>query len=181
MDGLWKVVVITIILAIIAGAVVLILNPSHPTPVVITPGTEKTKNRIGIFGAVQTPGFYEYEGYIRIEDAVNLAGGMSEEADIVNGNLSKWVEDGETIIIPTLGEIQPTLTVPPSNEEKIDLNHATAEELMKLPGIGEKRAADIIRMREQKGSFNSIEELLEINGISEKLLNSIYDQLILTE
>lgn len=178
MDGLRKLGVITLLLIIIAGLVLLILNPVKPTEIVITPGSDSREYRFGIFGAVREPGYYSAEGPIRIEEAVGIAGGTEENADIANANLAKWIGDGETVIIPTKGAIQPTLT--PIAEELliVDLNHAGADELMKLPGIGEKRAENIIRLREQKGGFSSKEEILEISGISERLLESIYDQII---
>ena len=58
------------------------------------------------------------------------------------------------------------------------MNTADKNELMSLPGIGEKRAAEIMKLRENKGKITYKEELLEIQGISEKLLESIYDRLI---
>ena len=134
--------------------------------------------RFGIFGAVRVPGYYSADGPIRIGEAVDMAGGTAEDADTANAHLAKWIEDGETIIIPTAGSVQPTITPVGKESVIVDLNHAGLEELMKLPGIGEKRASDIIRLREQKGGFSSKEEILEISGISEKLLESIYDQLI---
>ena len=107
-----------------------------------------------------------------------MAGGLEENADAESAHLAKWIDDGETVIIPTLGVIRPTLT--PLAEEKIliDLNSATRAELMSLPGIGEKRAGDILALREQKGAFTAKEDLLEISGISERLLESIYDLII---
>ena len=178
MDRLWKITYVTLILAIIAGAVMLILNPRKTTEIKVKEGYTNTENRFGIFGAVHQPGYYSSSEMIRIDDAVRIAGGLTNDADVMNAHLSKWVDDGETIIIPTAGAVQPTLTPIIEGEEKVDLNSADMSELMKLPGIGEKRAGDIIRLREEKGGFSSREEILEISGISEKLLESIYDRLI---
>ena len=178
MDGFRKLAVITLLLIIIAGFIVLILNPVRPTEIIITPGSGIRDYRFGIFGAVRVPGYYSAEGPIRIEDAVEIAGGASDEADIANAHLAKWIEEGETIIIPTAGPLQPTLTPVGNDLVIVDLNHADLTELMKLPGIGEKRANDIIHLREQKGGFSAKEDILEISGISERLLESIYDQII---
>ena len=156
----------------------MIIEPRSSVPIEITPGNTGIKNKIGIYGAVKTPGIYEYEGSIRVEDAAAMAGGFTNDADLAFANLSEWVEDGETILIPTSGLPEPTLTIQPSDERKINLNTADKYELMSLPGIGEKRAAEIIKLRENKGKITSKEELLEIQGISEKLLESIYDRLI---
>ena len=59
----------------------------------------------------------------------------------------------------------------------VDINNAGAEELMKLEGIGEKRAADIINYREREGGFNSIEELMNVSGIKEAVFNRIKDKI----
>ena len=59
--------------------------------------------------------------------------------------------------------------------EKLDLNRASAEELRKLPGIGEKLSGAIVARREELGPFQSVEELLQIPGIGEKRLAAIRD------
>ena len=178
MDGLLKLIIVVLVLAIAAGLTILILNPQETTPIEITPGIENPENKLGIYGAVKTPGIYVYHGNIRIEDAVEMAGGFSENADPSRSNLAKWIDDGETIIIPTAGSIQPTLTKQAPGTAKINLNTASKAELMTLPGIGEKRASDIIELREQKGKFEKPEDILQINGISEKILENIYDMII---
>ena len=57
--------------------------------------------------------------------------------------------------------------------ETLDLNSASAEELRKLPGIGEKLAAAVVDYLEEHGPFQSVEELLEVPGIGEKRLDAI--------
>ncbi len=59
--------------------------------------------------------------------------------------------------------------------EKLDLNSATAEELQKLPGIGEKLARAIVDFREQNGPYQTVEDLLQVPGIGEKRLAAIRD------
>lgn len=133
-----------------------------------------------IYGAVNEPGMYSSQQELRIATAAVLAGGLREDADLQGANLSGWIRDGDTIVIPTIGAAQSTLT-PMPNEALIDLNTATAEELMELPGIGEKKATDIIALREAKHGFRSADELLEINGISENILSRFYDRLVVSE
>ncbi len=178
MEDIWRSVIIILVIVILIGAAVLILERDTAFEVSITPGTDIRENKMGVFGAVKKPGYYTYKGNIRIGDAAEIAGGLDEQADVERANLAKWVEDGETIIIPTAGTSQPTLTPVAEDKEKIDLNSADISELMKLPGIGKKRAEDIINLREKKGRFTTKEELLEISGISENLLKKIYDRLI---
>lgn len=178
MEWIWRIIIITLILAVVAGLAVLILDPNTPTPIEVTVDQDPMARQVGVYGAVRTPGVYEYEGNIRVENAVELAGGLAENADSQNAGLARWVDDGETVIIPTLGSPQATLTPAVNAADKIDLNTADKAELMTLPGIGEKRADDIIHLREQKGRFSSPDELLEITGIGEKMLESIYDLII---
>lgn len=181
MSSFWKAIFIAVILVIISGAVILISNPRKLTEIKISPGNKQNTIKYSIYGAVENPGTYSSEDPIRIEEAAETAGGMTEDADPEFANLAKWIHDGETVIIPTKGAISPTLTPAVEEEDLIDLNSADLQELMKLPGIGEKRAAEIIRLREEKGGFKSKEDILEISGISEKLLESIYDRLIIRQ
>ncbi len=58
-------------------------------------------------------------------------------------------------------------------DTRLDLNRATADELMSLPGIGEVRAGRIIAYREKVGGFDTAEELTEVNGIGEKKLAAL--------
>lgn len=156
----------------------LIINPQSSIPIQITPGSGSRESQVAIYGAVKTPGIYRFSGDLRIGDIVEMAGGLEENADEIHANLPGWTNDGETIIIPTKGVFQPTLTLPVSENEKININSADKAELMKLEGIGEKRAGDIIELRNEMGGFNSPEDILKIPGISEKLLDNIYDRII---
>ena len=117
----------------------MIFSPEKTTEIVITPGTDGNNCKFGIFGAVNEPGYYSSDKPLRIEEAVGLAGGLAENADPVNAHLAKWIEDGETVVIPTAGAEEPTLTPAADGFEKVDLNNASLKELMSLPGIGEKR------------------------------------------
>lgn len=66
-----------------------------------------------------------------------------------------------------------------SGVDKVNINTATAEELMVLPGIGEKRAMDIVSWREQHGFFESAEALTAISGIGAKTIENIAQYIIL--
>lgn len=66
-------------------------------------------------------------------------------------------------------------------EDKININSASASELMRISGIGEKRAADIIAYREERGGFSSIEEIMNISGIGEKTFQEIKNQITVDE
>ena len=59
--------------------------------------------------------------------------------------------------------------------EVIDINSAPVEDLQRLPGIGEKRAQAIVAWREEHGPFQSVDELIQVSGIGEKLLAGLRD------
>ncbi len=59
-----------------------------------------------------------------------------------------------------------------------NLNEATVEQLQSLPGIGATIANRIIKRREEIGSFISVEQLLEVKGVSQKTYRQIYFRLM---
>ncbi|WP_297212305.1 ComEA family DNA-binding protein [uncultured Flavonifractor sp.] len=77
------------------------------------------------------------------------------------------------------------LTPPPAGQSAgtglVDLNTATAEELMSLPGIGEKRAAAIVAYREANGPFRIPEDLTRVDGIGEGILEGLIDQVTVSQ
>ena len=137
---------------------------------------------VDVKGAVKQPGLYQVTTQMRVWDALQLAGGLLEDADERQINFSQKVEDQMVIYVPLAGEvvdqIQPTAEREGEADDKIDLNTADQQRLMTLSGIGEKKAQEIIRYRETNGGFASIEELANIPGIGgktiEKLSTSIY-------
>jgi len=64
---------------------------------------------------------------------------------------------------------------------KVNLNTATVEELQTLPGIGEKRAADIVADREVNGPFRTPEDLVRVKGIGEATLAKLMDSITVSE
>ena len=120
--------------------------------------------KVDIKGAIMFPGIYDINENLLLIDLVNLAGGFREDADISNINLASTLEPNQMIIIPSKEKEESSL---------ININKATKEELMKLPGIGESKAKKIIEYRENNGKFISIEELKKISGISEEVYNQI--------
>ena len=85
----------------------------------------------------------------------------------------------ETVAAPTDTPAAPSAAS--ANTGKVDLNTATAEELMTLPGIGEKRAADIIAYREANGPFRIPEDLTRVSGIGEGILAGLIDQVTVSQ
>lgn len=179
MNDIWRTVIITLVVMTVVGLVLFLSEPQPTQEVVyVTHGKTPLVLRYGIFGAVASPGYYDSGRYLRVGELAELAGGLTDEADPATANLAHWVDDGETVIIPTYSPVMPTMTPLAGSPEKVNLNTADLEELMTLPGIGEKKAADIIEYREEHGGFTSVDELVNISGISERIVSNMYDMLI---
>src|SRR5699024_7327041 len=119
---------------------------------------------IDIKGAVKYPGVYEAEEGMRVIDAIQLAGGITDEGDENQLNLAQKLTDQMVVFVPKAGEqegnqAQWAGSGPAANESKININTADTEELMQLEGIGQKKAEGIIHYREENGSFQTIEEI----------------------
>lgn len=153
--------------------------------------TERTKY-IHICGEVRNPGVYEAKEDTRLNDVVKLAGGLTEQAAADFVNLAERVEDGQQYYIPSKAEMEECshslknpLTEADYKEEKnavseglVNINTATREELMTLPGVGEAKAKAIIDYRENVGRFETIEDITKVNGIKTGLLQKIREQVV---
>lgn len=148
------------------------------------PDTEKTSNTIKVYitGQVRHPGVIEIEEGSRLIDAIELAGGMLDEADKDRINLALKVQDEGMYIIPKIGEeieegfIQNGDTTSADNT-KVNINKASAEELQTLHGIGPAKAKAIIDYRENQGLFKDIEDIKKVSGIGEKTFEQIQDSI----
>lgn len=65
--------------------------------------------------------------------------------------------------------------------ERINLNTASAEDLMRLPGIGKTRAADIVAYRQAKGPFSRLEDIMEVSGIGQKTYEKLAPYICVSE
>lgn len=149
---------------------------------------------VHICGAVKKPGVYSVDSGARIFDLIELSGGLNTEAAGDYINQAQQVTDGQRIYIPTKEEVKalsaanyitgdqsignPSTTdqsAQSSNAttELININTATAEELMSLPGIGQAKADSIISYRSTNGKFQTIEDLMNIPGIKEGLFSKV--------
>lgn len=131
-----------------------------------------------VCGAVQNPGVYELPEGCRVYQAVEMAGGFTEDASLVSVNQAQLLEDGQQVRIPTQeeetagGGSQDTAA-----DQRININSADSAELTRLSGIGESRAMDIISYREQNGPFKSTEEIKNVSGIGDKTYEKIKENI----
>ena len=125
-----------------------------------------------VCGAVEREGVYRLPAGSRIYEAVEMAGGFREDAATAEVNQAEVLQDEARVYVPTFAEV---VAGEAENDGKINLNKATKEELMTLPGVGASRAESIIQYRSENGGFKSIEEIMLISGIKEGLFEKIKD------
>ena len=131
-----------------------------------------------VCGAVRDPGVVEVPEGSRAEEALRLAGGMTEDADPFYVNLAETVTDGQKLYFPTEEEAETLKAVAKAAEEGlVNINTASSEELCTLPGIGASRAADIVRYREQNGAFQTREDIMKVSGIKQNAYDKLCDKI----
>ena len=136
---------------------------------------------VDVKGAVKSPGIYDLPVGSRVHDAVQKAGGLTDEADSKSLNLAQKVSDEALVYVPTKGEeaasqqVASGTTASTSKEKKVNLNKASLEELKQVKGLGGKRAQDIIDHREANGKFKSVDELKKVSGIGAKTIEKLRD------
>lgn len=141
--------------------------------------SEKPKEvYVHIDGEVVNPGLYKLTTDDRVNDLLVLAGGATDKASLKDVNLAKRLEDEMKIYIPSKDEIVSNEVLGQSglssSTGKINLNTASKDELKTLPGIGDSRADEIIRYRENTG-FSKIEDIKNISGIGDKTYEKLKD------
>ena len=159
-------------------------NVLEVTPTNTIEKTEEKNIFVHIAGCVQKEGILELSSNSRIVDAIEKAGGLTQEADLSDINLAYLLEDGMKIYIPNRNERQennknaentektentPSMQIQQTNtkQDVININTATQEELDTLPGIGPATATKIIEYRKEKGKFQKKEEIKEVSGIGD--------------
>lgn len=144
----------------------------------VTEFQEDLRICVYVCGEVANPGVYELESESRIGDALEAAGGMTEEAADTWLNLAEHMRDGQKIEVPSRERAEELAREAEQQEGGlVNLNTATAEQLMSLTGVGQSKAEDILNYREEHGGFQTIEELMQIPGIKERVFEKIKDQI----
>ncbi|WP_418461815.1 helix-hairpin-helix domain-containing protein [Frisingicoccus sp.] len=141
-----------------------------------------------VCGQVRTPGVYSMAKESRLFQAVDMAGGILPEGDLTRINLALSLEDGQKIYIPSKDEAEALSqtemeTEKPENgsrslsDGRVNINRASKEALMTLPGIGEAKADAILAYRQTEGDFESVESLMQVPGIKEGVFAKIKDRI----
>ena len=134
---------------------------------------------VDVGGAVRHPSVVTLSAGSRVRDAIEAAGGLSDDADTTQINQAAPVADGEKVYVPHRGEavVAPTGSGNASqvdgasgsvSDRQVNINTATVSELDELPGIGPAIAQSIVDDREENGAFSSPEDLMRVSGIGEK-------------
>ena len=179
----------------LAGLLLFILRAPSGEPISLQPAPTKEPIAVHIIGAVPRPGLYEFAEGARVQDAIDAAGGLLSSANVASINLAALLEDGQQLDIPYKSGEEPLaedsgggeddLNLPGGTEEPTDtggseddlinINTASLEELDSLPGIGPSIAQRIIDYRDENGPFASIEDLLNVSGIGPSTFDQIKD------
>ena len=146
---------------------------------------------VHVSGAVRNEGIFELQANSRVADAIEKAGGLTEQADTELLNLASKLEDGMKIHVITKEEklnsgvvinqniitTQNKAITNSTQTQKVNINTASQTELETLPGIGPSTALKIINYRNENGKFKSIEEIKEVSGIGDSKYNQIKEMI----
>ncbi len=161
------------------------ITPPQPTPApTAAMAPTAAALRIYVTGAVAHPDVYRLPSGSIVKDAIQAAGGASDEADLGRVNLAQELRDQQQVVVPRAGEadVPPPAGSAPSSRSgevplagKVNINTATAEELETLPGVGAVTAQNIIDYRAAHGPFKSIEGIQQVTGIGAATYQKLKD------
>lgn len=169
---LWFIVALLAAPMLIGAGLLLDDELDGPEPLVIESGALPPADiRVYVTGAVARPGVYPLDDGSRWIDALEAAGGATEEADLNAINLSRRIQDEDQIVVPVFGGA--TAVAGASQGPLVNINAASQSELEDLPGIGEVRAGAIIQSRTTDGPFGAIEDLLAREIVPDSVFEDI--------
>jgi competence protein ComEA len=175
----------------VIGLVLLEVRDSWKAPqIVISDPLPGSVIGVSVAGAVATPGVYLLPADSRVAHLLDAAGGASDDADLTDLSLAARLRDEQQVMVPTLGPataaggqsepegpLNPAIGIAGPVDARLDINTASEEELDGLPGIGPVLARLIVEERERVGQYDSVDELVRIPGISQKMVDELRDQI----
>jgi len=156
--------------AAIAGGVFILLERPQRADITILLPTPTVPGPVQVYvtGAISSPGLYTLPPGSRVDGLLSMAQGPLPDADLSQVNLARPLRDGEHIYVPMQGESPPAGRLDSTSSSLgplVNINSASLEELMTLPGIGQVKAQAILDYRRQNGPFQRTDELLKVPGI----------------
>jgi competence protein ComEA len=154
---------------------VLTVLPPQPTSLP-TPKPTAAPVHCHVIGAVRTPGVYTLPPGALVQDAILVAGGPSDDADLERLNLATVVQDQEQIVVPKRSaalKFDAPGNIVGSDDGLVNVNTADGERLETLPRIGPVLAERIIDYRDQHGPFAAVDDLILVKGIGEATLEQL--------
>jgi competence protein ComEA len=170
----WQLAGALAILVIAAAAFVLWPRPEANVAVpsaISADDTEAAQDHtviVYVSGAVRNPGLYTLLATLRVSDAIVAAGGLTEDADpSCMPNLAAHLKDAKQVAVPFLGHCSKSPNV------KLDINTATWEQLLAVPGMDAQLVDAIIQYREDFGGFVALTELKSGLGLDANTYNEL--------
>lgn len=169
---------------VLGSGLTLALARRDPPPLrVVQPTAVPTPAEVvvQVGGAVASPGVYRLPASARVGDAVEAAGGATQEGDPLALNLAARVRDGQRVDVPERGRAAPRSADEPSAKSlpaqpgKVDLNRADVSQLDTLPGVGPVTARRIVEYRDKVGRFDRVEQLQEARLVNRAVYEQIKD------
>jgi competence protein ComEA len=182
----WLLLLGIVVLVLVAVILIQMLRPSPQPLRLSTPIPLSTEEatptpytlRVYVSGAVRHADVYTLLQDSIVKDAIEAAGGPTEEADLERINLALPVTDGQQVHVPRQGEDNPPVQPPsgqPASGGKVNINTADSAALESLPGVGPSLAQRIIDHRQANGPFERIEDVMEVSGIGEATFEGMQD------
>ncbi len=148
---------------IIVLILVYFLYIKEPEKVYITEECNINEIFVEVKGEVVQNGVFQVKENTRVITVIDLAGGFTDNADVLSVNLSARLHDEDVIVVEAMED---------KSHNFININTATLSELMSLPKLGESKAKAIITYREENGPFKTIEDIMNVPGIGESTFES---------
>jgi competence protein ComEA len=185
----WRLGAGGIVLLVLAGLAVTVVvgilrggGGGEPVPVGTVDTAAQTAEAAVVYvhvaGAVQRPGLYTVPATGRVVDAIAAAGGFAPDAATDGINLARPVQDGEQLVVPVIGAEPPAGAASGTTsggDTRVDVNTADVAELDTLPRVGPAIAERIVAWREENGPFATVDDLLSVPGIGERMLETLRD------
>ena len=167
---------------LLLGIIILIATPLRGEPIELSPSGTPVPIMVYVSGSVESPGVYTLPYGSRTVDAVLAAAGLSTDADTNALNMAKILQDGDRIHVPDIlmdninsdhGNVPDEPELSDTGGPPLNLNNASVDDLVQLPGIGDIKAQSIVKYREENGRFQTIEEIMEVDGIGQTIFDRI--------